>query len=257
MPIVTITSDFGTTDYYLAIIKGTLLQLDATLNIIDISHNIKNYDIVQAAFVLKNAYHHFPKGSIHIISINNFYAAGRCFLAIRHDGHYFIGPDNGIFYLMFGDELKDIYELEQPPKSAFELNDYYKKAVGHLLQGLPFNEIGIPLDSIEQRISIQAVTTKSQIRGSVIHIDHYENVITNIDKTLFQQIGKSRSCQVSFRRHQPIQGISYNYSDVGVGETLCFFNSAGFLEIAINNGKASSMLGLMLEDSVQVDFDPS
>ena len=87
MPIVTITSDFGTTDYYLAIVKGALLHLDPSLNIVDITHNIKNYDIVQGAFVLKNAYQSFPAGTIHILSVNNFYAAKRCFLAIRHDGH--------------------------------------------------------------------------------------------------------------------------------------------------------------------------
>ena len=112
MPVVTFTSDFGLQDYYTAIIKGAILCKDKTINIVDITHNIKNYDIVQGAYVLKNAYEHFPKGSIHILSVNNFYKKEPRFLAVRHNGHYFIGPDNGIFSLLFDDQPTDIYKLD-------------------------------------------------------------------------------------------------------------------------------------------------
>ncbi len=255
MPVVTLTSDFGLTDYYVAVIKGALLGQNQNLNIVDITHNVKNYDIVQGAFVLKNAYSGFPKESIHIISVNNFYSKNYCFLAARFDDHYFIGPDNGIFSLLFSEKPQDIYELEYDKTSVFPLKDIFSKAVGHITNGLPFNEIGIKVDEIEERISFQPVINKAQIRGTVIHIDHYENVIVNITKDLFEQVGNKRKFSIFFKRFDPIQKVYKNYADVPIGQRLCFFNSAGYLEIAINMGKASSMLGLNIDDGVQIDFE--
>ncbi len=254
MPIVTLTSDFGTTDYYVAAIKGALLRQNQKLNIVDITHNVKSYDIVQGAFVLKNAYSSFPEDTIHVLSINNFYSEKYCFLSVRYDGHYFIGPDNGIFSLLFEEKPEDVYELEFDRKSEFPLQAIFSKAVGHITSGLPFNEIGIKVDEIEERITFQPVINESQIKGKVIHVDHYENVIVNITKNLFEKVRNNRKFLIYFKRFDPIQKISKNYSEVAVGEQLCFFNSAGHLEIAINMGKASSMLGLNIDDGVQIDF---
>ncbi len=254
MPIVTLTSDFGLTDYYVAVIKGAMLKQRKDLVVIDITHNIKNYDIVQGAYILKNAYKSFPEGSIHIVSISTDYSPKRCFLAIRYDKHYFIGPDNGIFSLMFGKLKQDMYELDYMVADDFPIKHIFAKAVGHIASGMPFNEIGIPVDEIEERISLQAVTTSSQIRGSVIHIDNYDNAIINISRELFERVAKKRAFTISFKRHQPLKKLSQNYSDVRVGETVGLFNSANYLEIAINMGKASSMLGLQIDDMIQVDF---
>ena len=255
MPVVTITSDFGMQDYYLAIMKGALLSEQTGLHIIDISHNVQNYDIVQAAFMVKNAYHSFPKGTIHIVSVNNCYANDSTFLAARFDGHYFLAPDNGVLSLMFDTQLKDIFELEYPLEGPFPWKTIYAKAVAHLAQGLPINEIGIPIESIEQRLTFQPVITKSSIKGSIIHVDTYDNAIVNISRQLFEQVSAGRNFEITFKRHEPISQMSQSYADVPLGETLCFFNSADFLEIAINMGKASSLLGLKVEESVQIDFD--
>ena len=255
MPIVTLTSDFGQTDYYTALIKGALLCQQPGLTLVDITHNVKNYDIVQAAFILKNAYSAFPKGTIHLVSVNTFYRSDFCYLALRYDDHYFIGPDNGVFSLLFGNPSNDIYELEYDiADETLPVKMVFAQAVKHILGGMPFNEIGIPVESIEQRITFQPVTTATQIRGSVIHVDNYQNVITNITKSLFSQIGKNRPFSISFRRHEPISKISANYADVPVGEPLCWFNSADNLEIAINMGRASELLGLDVDHQVQIDF---
>ena len=255
MPIVTLTSDFGQTDYYAALVKGNLLSQQPDLTLIDITHNVKNYDIVQAAFILKNAYSGFPKGTIHLVSVNTFYRTDFCYLALRYDDHYFVGPDNGIFSLLFGNPTKDVYELEYDvTNETLPVKRVFAQAVKHICGGMPFNEIGVPVESIEQRITFQPVTTATQIRGSVIHVDNYQNVITNITKELFKQIGKKRPFSISFRRHEPISRISVNYADVPVGEPLCWFNSAGYLEIAINMGRASELLGLDVDHQVQIDF---
>jgi len=254
MPIVTLTSDFGWNDYYVALIKGAMLCEHQDLNIIDITHNVNNYDIVQGAFILKNAYESFPKGTIHIISVNNFYDKKRKFLAIRYNEHYFIGPDNGIFSLLFDEIPKDVYKLDFSNKGTFPLKTVYAKAIGHIAKELPFNEIGLPQDNVVERITFQPVISLGQIRGAVIHIDNYENVIINISRKLFEKVWEERAYEISFRRNDPLSRIYNNYYDVPIGETLCRFNSADFLEIAINMGKASSMLGLNIEDTVQIDF---
>jgi len=256
MSIVTFISDFGNADYYSAVVKGALLTENPQLNLVDISHNVKTYDIVQGAFMLKNAYSHFPPGTIHLVSVNNFYRKDYCFLAIRYDEHYFIGPDNGLFALAFDKEkLTSIYELNYNARSDNPLGEVFAKGVRHILSELPFNEIGIPIESIEERISIQPVTNKDRIRGSVIHIDNYENAITNISKDLIDKIGKDRKFKIYFKRHEPLDKINSNYAEVPVGEILCLINSANYLEIAINLGKAASMLGLHLDEHIQIDFE--
>ncbi len=255
MPITTLTTDFGLKDYYVGLVKGALLSKNPDLRIVDITHNVNAYDIVQGAFILRNCYAEYPVGTIHIISVGDYSQAKPCFLAIRYAGHYFIGPDNGVFSLLFDHKLtRDIYELAYAENNTFPLKNVFADAVEHLLSDLPFNEIGIPIDAIDERITFQPVTGPSLIKGAVIHIDNYQNVITNIGRDVFDRVGQGRKFALYFQRHNPITRMSRYYTDVAVGETLCFFNSAGCLEIAINMGKAAELHGLKVEDAVEVTF---
>jgi S-adenosylmethionine hydrolase len=252
MQIVTLTTDFGLDDYYVAQLKGALLSQSPTLQIIDISHNVKPYDIVQGAFVLKNTYPNFPPNTIHVITVNNS-AEGMSLLCFKQSGQFFIGPDNGIFSLIFS-ELPDVWRIEVNEETPQNLQLSLSRSVRHLAAGLPMEEIAVPARETVQRIAIQPVLSHSQIRGSVIYIDHYENVVINIPKDLFEKVRNGRQFALFFKRNDPITLVSGHYTDVEVGETLCLFNSTGFLEIAVSMGKASSLLGLKLDDMVQVDF---
>jgi len=256
MSIVTFTTDFGQGDYYLPLIKGSILSQNGQLQLIDITHQIKNYDIVQAAFIFKNAWRSFPPGTIHLISVNDFYQETCRYLAIQHEGHYFIGPDNGVFTLIFGDAKIVGYALDAPDGSVFSLHQVYARAIGHIAAGeKEFGKIGQPVEALVQRITFQPVVQHSSIRGSIIHIDRFQNVILNIDRKLFDRIGNGREFQLFFKRHDPITQLSQHYHDVPVGEVLCLFNSAGYLEIAINMGRAAELLGMQVEDTVQVEFN--
>ena len=255
MPIVTLTTDFGWRDYYLGLLKGAMLRNHASLNLVDITHDIQTYDIVQAAFIFRNIWKNFPKGTIHLVSVNDFGSPQSGFIAIQHHGHFFVGPDNGLFSLVFDQVPTLIQQLPYQEDGHFPLKEIYAEAIGHLANGKPIHELGEPKEELEQRITFQPVIGASRIRGSVIHIDNYENVILNITKDLFQQVGGERSFTLSFKRHDPITQLSNHYYEVPVGEILCLFNSADYLEIAINMGKASSLLGLQIEDTVQVDFN--
>ena len=255
MNVVTLTTDFGWRDYSVGNIKGSILCHGIPVTFADISHDIDNYNIVQAAYILKNAYQSFPQNSIHLISVNNFYKNDPRFLIVKHNGHYFVGPDNGIFSLMFTQRPTEIYEIEAANnKAVFGIRAIFAKAVGHLLKGKPLAALGKPAKNILQRLSLQPITGKDHIRGSVIHIDNYKNVVLNIDRALFERIGQKREFELYFKRYDPITRISQNYADVPIGEVLCLFNSAGFLEIAVNMDKAATLFGLEVDEAIQIDF---
>lgn len=254
MPIITLTTDFGLGGYYLPALKGALLKHNPDVTVIDISHDVKPYDIVQGAFILKNAYHHFPEGTIHLISVNNVPGPAPL-IAFMQDNHYFIGPDNGVFSLMFGDQCSnEAYRLPMDNQDPFPTNESMALAVEHLVSDKPLHEIGLPTGETEKRIALQPVISTSQIRGSVIYLDHYGNVVVNVHRDLFEKVRNGRRFELFFKRHDPITRMSRQYYDVPVGDVLCLFNDAGYLTIAINMGRASGLLGLKLDDMVQIDF---
>ena len=255
MPIVTLTTDFGLKDYYVAIIKGAILRESPNLQIIDITHHIPHHNIVQAAFVLKNAYASFPEGTLHIVSVNTHYSKESSFLLMQHEGYFFLLPDNGTLTLLFDPIPENITRIFPDNFAEQTLNMLYAKIAKHLAMGKPMEELGEASGTIEQRITLQAVISPAQIRGSVIHIDNYENVVVNITKDLFEKVGEGRKFRLYFKRHDPILKLSEHYQDVAIGEELCLFNAANYLEIAINMGSAASMLGLKVDDTVQIDFE--
>lgn len=257
MLIATLTTDFGWQDFYVGRIKGALLSAYQPLQLVDITHHVEPYDIVRAAFILKNAYVSFPKGTLHLVCVNDHYQANNHFIAFEEEGQIFVGPDNGLFSMVFPTIKGPIHQLEVPQNDSFPLSEVLARAVAHFGQGGALPAIGPLKEQITRRFSLQPVTSADRIRGTVIHVDRYENVVVNIEQGLFEQIAEGRSFSLYFKRHDPILRLSKNYHEVPVGEVLCLFNASGLLEIAINMGKASSLLGLHLDDTVQVDFhDP-
>ncbi|MCR9290012.1 MAG: SAM-dependent chlorinase/fluorinase [Bacteroidetes bacterium] len=252
--IVTLTTDYGVSDYSVAVLKGALLQQEATLNIIDITHQVQPNDILQGAFIFKNAWRSFPKGCIHILSINNYSTNHLRFIAIEFKDHFFIGPDNGIFSLVFEKLPSKIYEFDYLDNAHFSHEAIFAYAIGHFTSGKSLVEIGPSAKNVIERLTLNPVISSNIIRGSVIFVDCFENVVLNIRKDLFENTQNKRNFELYFKRNDPIKELNEYYYDVPVGEILCFFNASDYLEIAINMGKASSLLGLKLGDSVEVRF---
>ncbi len=255
--IVTFTTDFGTRDYYAATLKGAMLCEVNSLIFVDITHHIKPYDIVTAAYTLRHAYKSFPLETVHIITVDNCYHQQTEYIIAQHEGHYFIAPDNGILTLIFDGLPSDAaYRLLLPSElSAFPLKDVYAKAISYLYKHQSLSEIGAPAHDLVQRITLQPVVTSSFIRGSVIHIDNYENVVVNINKKTFIQAIQNKPFELYFKRNYPITKLSESYYDVAIGETLCLFNAASLLEIAVNMGRAATLLSLNLDDTIQIIFE--
>ena len=256
MPFVTLTTDFGTKDFYVGALKGALYSRIPMLQLVDISHDIAPFDIVQGAFVFARVWPEFPTGSIHLIGINCVYQPEYRFVAARHEGHYFIAPDNGLLSLLFPQIApEDLRNLPVNPSEHFAVKNIFAEAAAYLHAGNPFENLGAFAAPLLERISIQPVITPSQMRGTVIYVDNFDNVVVNIRREMFEKAANNRPFSLYFKRNDPIVQLSDNYCDVGVGETLCLFNAAGFLEIAVNMGRAATLWGLKVEDVVEVVFE--
>lgn len=254
--IITLITDFGGRDFYAGALKGALLKRHRNLHLVDISHEIKPFDIVQGAFVLQNTWREFPDASIHLVGVHCVYGPEARFLAARRNGHYFLAPDNGLLSLLFDSwDENDLRSLGCGSGGHFAVKDVFADAAAHLARGDAFEQLGSLPGPVLQRISIQPVITQSRIRGTVVHLDNFDNVVVNISKKLFDETANGRAFSLFFKRNDPISQLSQNYSDVPVGEPLCLFNSAGYLEIAINMGRAAGLLGLKVEDIVELVFE--
>jgi S-adenosylmethionine hydrolase len=258
MPIITLTTDLGSRDYYAAVVKGELLRAVPGATLVDISHDIEPFNIMHGAFVLKNSYAHFPENTYHLIGVNMMHEAGIYFLVVTKDQHIFIGPDNGIFGLLWHGELPaSIYQValsEAELLSTLPMKDVYVRVVKHLVEGGHPEKIGKKVSSFRMSAMGRPMIQENSIKGSVIYFDRFENAIVNIKKNEFEQARKERSFVFYFKRYDDIDVISTNYFDVPESEKLCLFNSAGYLEIAINKGNAKGLLNLSVGDIVQVEF---
>lgn len=254
MQLITFTSDFGQDDYYEAALKGAIYAKVSSSQIVDISNNVEPYDIIAAAFLVKNAYPSFPKGTIHVVSVDNYYSPDASFLLVECEGQYFLGPDNGVLYMIIQGKEYNAYKIKLTQKSQI-LDHVYANTIQYIANDLDLSEVALPTDKILERTSTQPIVQANVMRGIVLHVDHYGNAITNIDKALFERMRADRRFGLFYKPRDPILKMSTTYSDIEVGGILCFFNASDLLEIAVNKGKASTLLGLNKEDRIQVVFE--
>ncbi len=257
MSIITLISDLGTRDHYIGAVKGAIISNFPEVQIMDISHDIAPFDLNNAAFVLRNCYHNYPKGTVHIIGIKTEASNESPHIAVLFDGHYFVGADNGIFSLIFGDrkpeKIVELNVLQDSDYFTFSIRDVFAKVACDLARGKSIEKLGTIIDNVSQRILLTPIVEESLIKGSVIYIDSYENIITNISEKIFKSISKGRNFRITFGSYV-ITEISKSYDDVPVAETVALFGSTGMLEIALNQGKAGSLLGLEINSSVRIEF---
>ena len=276
MTIITLTTDFGHKDYSIAVIKAALINLIPEATIVDISHQITPYNHSETAYILKNAYAAFPEGSIHIIGVESELTPENIHLAMEFEGHYFIGADNGIFSLIKeGLSAKKIVaiNIHNSLVTSFPVLDVFIHVAAHIARKGTLEVIGSPINKIRELTNVKPVINQeeNQILGSVIYIDNYGNVVTNITAKLFKEIGKTRNFTI-FARTVKFRKIHESYSDAidfnlskekreEDGKKLALFNSAGHLELAVYKsnpltvGSASSLFGLDYRDPVTIKFD--
>lgn len=255
MALITFMSDFGHEDHYVAAVKARILAINPELKIIDISHEISSFDITHGAFVLRSAYRGFPAGTIHLSAVNSIYRYPARYIALQLEDHFFIGPDNGLFSLISDKEPSMIAELPAGDDSSvvFPAREILARPAAMLAGGTPFKEIGKASKDYYRLLGRQLKATKKQISGNVIRVDHFGNLITNIEKKTFDLIRKERPFSIKFGK-ETLNKIHKSYASAEPGECFVVFNSLGYLEIGINQGNAAELLGMEYDSPVQINF---
>ena len=275
MAIITLITDFGPRDHFVAAIKGRILSELTDVQIVDISHNIKPFSIEECAYILKNAIVEFPEGSIHIIGVCANISEDHAPMAVLANGHYFIGADNGIISLVLGNtKPQQVTEIKLPNMvmGPFPTLNIFTPVACHLARGGKLEVVSKTAKGLKEVKSVEAriENNGNAIVGHVIHIDHIGNVVTNIGKNLFEAYRNGRKFELLARRHR-LTAIHLTYNGIidyslpqhqrkGESDYLAIFNAAGFIELAIykgatnGSGSASTLLGLNYQDQITINF---
>ena len=255
MAIITFLSDFGESDHYAAAVKASILSVNPSLTIVDISHRIAPCDIAHGAHVLKSCFRDFPQGTVHVVAVNTVGQQHDTQVAIKMEGHYFIGTDNGLFGLISDAPAEYQVDLNAggvtPP---FPAKAIFAKAAAQLASGTNITDLGHALPQFKKMLGRHLKANKSLIAGHVIRVDHYGNLITNIEKQAFDILSAGKNYNITFGRENS-RRIHENIYSVEAGDIFLIFNELGLLEIGINQGRACDLLGLGHDSPVTINFE--
>lgn len=274
MSIITLTTDYGLKDHFVGALKGKILSEYSEAKIIDISHEIDPFNTLEASYIINASYASFPKGTVHLIGVDMEHNKENQHIVMQWNDHYFIAADNGILSMLsqkiVPQKIVAINIHDRLPSDAADL-DVFVTVACHLAKGGLMNVIGKEINTIKQVTNLQATISDdgNSLKGHVIYIDHFGNVVTNISKKYFIEIAKGRPYEIIMKTKN-IKTILPNYSAIASsdkypiksyeGEKLAIFNEAGFLEIAIFRsnpskvGSANSLLGLNYRDIINIVF---
>ncbi|MFW0739809.1 SAM hydrolase/SAM-dependent halogenase family protein [Flavobacterium sp.] len=274
MSIITLTTDYGLKDHFVGSLKGKILSEYPEVTLVDISHDIDPFNTAEASYVIGAAYLSFPKGTVHLIGVDIERNKENQHIAMQWNDHYFICADNGILSMLTQKIVPQkivAVNIHDRFPSEFSDLDIFIKVACHISKGGLLNVIGKEIKEIKQITELQPVVASdnNSIKGYVIYIDHFGNVVTNISKRQFTEVAKGRSYEIVMKP-KSIKTILPNYSAIASsekypiktyeGEKLAIFNEAGFLEIAIFRsnpskvGSANSLLGLNYRDVITIKF---
>ena len=275
MAIITLTTDFGIKDHFVGAVKGTILSNLPDVNIVDISHAISPFNIQECAYILKNAYRSFPEGTVHIVGVDSELSPENQHIVVQVDGHYFVSANSGVISLITSEvKPEKVVEIKIPNiiSGSFPVLNVFIQVACHIARGGKLEVIGRPFNELRElkEFEPRIINNGNTISGNVIYIDNYGNVVTNIQRSLFNAYRNGRDFEVTARTTK-ISEIHSSYNGIinfdldknqrkGPGDALALFNSAGYIELAIYKsdlnsvGGASSLLGLNYRDTVTINF---
>ena len=262
--IVTLLTDFGMQDAYVACMKGVILGLAPHARLVDITHEVAPQAIGEAAYLLRSTHHYFPPGTVHVSVVDPGVGGERRAIAVATPEAYFVAPDNGLLAPIVeearevhGDEVS-LIELTEPRywrseiSTTFHGRDIFAPVAAHLLNGVGLGELGRPLAAIARgTMQPVGVGLDGTIRGAIVHVDRFGNCITNIAGTNLPR-GPVLAHLVVEIAGQRIEGLYRTYSDGPVGTPMALVGSSGFLELAVRNGNAARWLGVVAGDRLIV-----
>jgi len=244
--IITLTTDFGLKDHYVGAMKGVMLSVNENARPVDITHCVDSHDICAASFVIGNSYRYFPEKTVHLVVVDPGVGSERKPLAVLADGHFFVGPDNGVFSSVIRScedfsarEIKNLDYCLKEISSTFHGRDIFAPAAAHLSLGVPFSEIGPQVHDPEILPRDGYSVSGNEIRGTVVYTDKFGNLVTSIPT---EAVGSRAGALVTVGGKR-IAGISESYSSAEPGEILAVGGSCGYIEISVNQGRAYDAFG--------------
>ncbi len=255
-PVITLLTDFGTADHYVAAMKGVILGICPDAQLIDITHKVPPYNILDAAFTLSQAWPYFPPGSIHLIVVDPGVGSSRRPLMAEAGGHIFVAPDNGVLTLVRKEvgslktrELTAERFFHHPVSDTFHGRDMFAPVAAHLATGVPPAEFGDEVyDSVVLPAGEPVETSTGVWTGNILHIDHFGNIVTNFPAKLSSDLVNG-SFEVRLGKYQASRYYQ-DYSSSKFGELFLIKGSSGYLEISSRQASAASQVGLSVTDKL-------
>ncbi len=246
--IVTLLTDFGLEDAYVGIVKGVILGINHRAGIVDITHGVVLGDIIHAAIILQHSYRYFPEGTIHLAVVDPGVGTRRRPIIVKTGGHFFVGPDNGIFGKVISGSSRVVHITNRryflsEPGSTFHGRDIFAPVAAHLSNGVSYEKMGHFIDdSVPINIPVPR-REDGKLVGQILYVDHFGNMITNIRRNDIESLGSESRKRIRIM-DVIIEGIADTYANKGKGEPVALFGSTGYMEIAVNMGNACRMFGV-------------
>jgi len=254
--IVTLTTDFGTADTFVGVMKGVILSLAPDAVLVDLTHEIPPQDAMAGALALESAVEYYPRGTLHVAVVDPGVGTDRLPIAISTERATFVGPDNGIFTLALRKtplrqavRLSNSTYFRHPVSATFHGRDIFASVAGHLAAGVPFRSLGDPIDRVVELALPEPKWKGEELELRVLWIDRFGNLVTNLDRPTFDRTGLPESVTLH-AGGLTVHGICRTFGDVGRGEPVAYFGSGGRLEVAVREGSAQEASGARRGDCV-------
>ncbi len=262
MSVISLITDFGQNDNFVGVIKGVILSINPNAKIVDICHEVKPYDILTGAFLLKSSFKYFPKGSLHLVVVDPGVGSERKKLLVKTKDYFFVAPDNGVLSLALKDQAPlKIIEITnkkyflKPTSDTFHGRDIFAPTVAYLSKGEDFSKFGKRIKSIKELRLPQVRITSKGLIGKIIHIDRFGNLVSNIDKEMLDNFisatkhggsanlfgGKGKKFKI-YIKDKTIEKLFHSYAEGAYLKLLALIDSFNYLEIALNRGSACDYL---------------
>ena len=256
MAIVTLLTDSGESDHYVAAIKAKILSVNPGLTLVDISHKIGSCDLAHAAFVLKAVFRDFPKGTVHLAGVDTTGNRDDAFIAVQLEDHFFVGTDNGLFSLISDKSHQMLVDINKISaiQSSFPERDILAPVAAKLASNVAISSVGVVMPLFKKLMNRHIKANRKIISGHVVRVDSYGNLITNIPKDAFTTLSNGKTYTIQFGGEK-FRRIHTNYHQADQGDCFLLFNSLDLLEIGIYKGNACELLGMTYDSAVSITFD--
>ena len=254
-PILTLTTDFGLADHYVAAVKGVILGICPHAQIVDISHEVKPYAIADAAYLLAQAYPCFPKETIHVVVVDPGVGSARRPIIVELGGHFFVGPDNGVFGMLY-DESEKVRTItaeryfRRPASNTFHGRDIFAPIAAQIAMGIVPRQLGdVITDFVRPEFATPAQGPDGAWHGVVLHIDRFGNIITSFRGRYLVMNSPNFSVTIG---GTTVAKFAQTYADVNRGELCALPGSSGYLEVSSNQASAAAEIKCAAGDPVQL-----